>query len=201
MSTTLIVPGLHGSGPTHWQSWFEGLIPDAVRVEQTDWIDPHLPRWAGAVRREIERARGPVWIVAHSFGSLAAAHAAWEYRDRVAGAMFVAPADPDKFGIADTLPDQPFGFPSVVVASTNDPWVRLTKAALWAERWGSRFVNLGAAGHINVDSGHGPWPEGLELFKQLQRTQSDVPLGSLDADALRAPINKPFDWGSYLRDR
>jgi predicted alpha/beta hydrolase family esterase len=27
-----------------------------------------------------------------------------------------------------------------------------------------RFIDAGAAGHINVDSGHGPWPEGSLAF-------------------------------------
>ncbi|MFA9441726.1 RBBP9/YdeN family alpha/beta hydrolase [Uliginosibacterium sp. sgz301328] len=207
MSTVLIVPGLHGSGPQHWQSWFESQLPGAVRVEQSDWETPYLPRWAGAVRRELDRANGHVWIVAHSFGCLASAHAAWDFRDRIAGVMFVAPADPDKFGVREMLPDQHLGFPSVVVASTNDPWVRLMKAAYLAERWGSHFINVGAAGHINIDSGFGPWPEGLRIFEQLRQTQSDLPLGRLDAagsagKSVRKNGNAPrrggFNWMSYL---
>ena len=58
--TTLIVPGFHGSGPTHWQSWFEARLPDARRVIGIDWEAPVLARWAGAVRDAIDRAPGPV---------------------------------------------------------------------------------------------------------------------------------------------
>ena len=36
MDTTLIVPGLHGSGPEHWQSWFERHIDNCVRVVQSE---------------------------------------------------------------------------------------------------------------------------------------------------------------------
>ena len=179
MSTILIVPGLHGSGPAHWQTWLEGQVPGCVRVEQSDWSTPQLTRWAGSVRQQLDRAKGHVWIVAHSFGCLAAAHAAWDYRDRIAGAMFVAPADPEKFEVSNIIPSEHLGFPSVVVSSTNDPWVRLMRAAWLADTWGSRFINIGAAGHINVDSGYGPWPEGLLIFEQLRRTQEDLPLGQL----------------------
>lgn len=35
-----------------------------------------LARWAGAVRDAIDRAPGPVWVVAHSFGCLASVVAA-----------------------------------------------------------------------------------------------------------------------------
>ena len=39
-----------------------------------------------------------------------------------------------------------------------------------ADAWGSAFLSIGDAGHINVDSGHGPWPDGLALFEKLRRT-------------------------------
>lgn len=191
MSRILIVPGLNGSGPEHWQSWFEQKLPDTLRVEQTDWSEPYLPRWAGAVRRELDHANGHVWIIAHSFGCLATAQAAADYRDKVAGIMFVAPADPDKFGVADALPNTRLDAPSVVVASSNDPWMRLTKAAYLADVWGSRLINHGAVGHINVDSGFGPWPAGLEIFEQLRQTQSGLPLGPLDPDSRLEPRKLP----------
>jgi predicted alpha/beta hydrolase family esterase len=38
-----------------------------------------------------------------------------------------------------------------------------------ADLWGSCFVNVGARGHINPDSGHGPWPEGEALLQDLLR--------------------------------
>jgi len=207
MSTVLVVPGLHGSGPAHWQSWFERQVEGSIRVEQSNWDEPNLARWAGSLRQELDRARGHVWIVAHSFGCLATAHVAQAYRERIAGAMLVAPADPDKFGLSEALPDDPLGFPSVVVASTNDPWVRVMRAAWLADRWGSRFVNIGAAGHINVESGHGPWPDGLEIFNLLRRSHGDFPLGPLDGGgdkpaALRRKRGDgrrtQFDWAKYL---
>ena len=40
MDTTLIVPGLHGSGHDHWQTWFERQIPDCIRVMQTTGASP-----------------------------------------------------------------------------------------------------------------------------------------------------------------
>lgn len=186
MTTTLIVPGLRGSSAGHWQTWIEARIPGAVRVQQADWNEPVLARWADVVRGHIDRASGSVWIVAHSFGCLATVVAAQDRRDRVAGAMLVAPADPERFSpaglrtgaasrarpsVAALLPQRQLGFASVVVASTNDPWVPLASATAWADRWGSAFVNFGPRGHINVESGFGPWPWGLELFQELRATQ------------------------------
>lgn len=169
MSTTLIVPGLKSSGPAHWQTWFEQHIPGSVRVIQRDWNDPHLPDWSSRVRRDISRTAGQIFIVAHSFGVLAAVQAANDYATRISGALLVAPADPDKFGVAEYVPNTRLPFPSVLVASTTDHWMTLERAAHFAGLWGSDLVNLGAAGHINAESGFGPWPEGLALQERLRR--------------------------------
>jgi predicted alpha/beta hydrolase family esterase len=36
-----------------------------------------------------------------------------------------------------------------------------------ARDWGATLVDAGPAGHINGESGHGPWPEGLMRFGGL----------------------------------
>lgn len=197
---TLVVPGFHGSGPAHWQTWFESVVPDARRVRRIAWDEPVLARWAGAVRQEIDAAHGAVWLVAHSFGCLATVVAAAERADKVAGVLLVAPADPTRFSplglrdgqdasdtdtLAPWLPVAPLGFPGIVVASSNDPWVEARSAAEWAERWGSQFVNVGNRGHINTESGHGPWPAGLALYHSLLESQDGLPLGNLDESVRR----------------
>lgn len=168
MAKTLIVPGLRNSGQSHWQTWFESQLPDTRRVEQDNWERTCLSDWAARVREEIDAIEEKVWIVAHSFGCLATVTAAFERQDRILGALLVAPADPHRFGEPTVLLEEKLLFPSLVVASTTDPWVKASVAAHWAEQWGSEHLNIGDAGHINVDSGHGPWPQGLHLFKQLQ---------------------------------
>lgn len=194
--TTLIVPGFHDSGPEHWQSWLERQLPDARRVSGIDWEAPVLARWAAEVRREIDAAGGAVWLVAHSFGCLASVVAAADRPEKVAGALLVAPADPARFGplglagveasagkdVAGGLPQSALGFPSAVVASTDDPWAKFTVAAYWADRWGSRLINAGCAGHINPESGFGPWPEGLELLLSMRRAHEDLPLGAIGTE-------------------
>ncbi len=168
MGKVLIVPGLRNSGPTHWQSWLETVLPDTRRVEQADWERPCLSDWAARVREEIDAVGEPLWVVAHSFGCLAAVTAGLVRGARIRGALLVAPADPARFGEPAVLLEEQLPFPSLVVASENDPWVSARAAEYWAGQWGSDFVSVGAAGHINVDSGHGPWPEGLRLFEQLR---------------------------------
>jgi predicted alpha/beta hydrolase family esterase len=58
-------------------------------------------------------------------------------------------------------------FPSVVVASTDDPFASLDRSRAFAAVWGSRLVTLERAGHINADAGFGPWPEGRRLLDEL----------------------------------
>lgn len=167
-SRILIVPGVHDSGPGHWQSWLESVVPDTHRVRQRDWERPHLPTWAATLQRDIYRQRGPVWIIAHSFGCLATVAAGLSDGEQILGALLVAPADPTRFGRTAALIDGRLSFPSVVIASSSDPWVSADAAERWAGVWGSQYRAIGDAGHINVASGFGPWPEVLDHFAMLQ---------------------------------
>lgn len=204
VSKTLVVPGLHGSNEAHWQSWMERRIEGAERVHQSDWGQASLSIWSEKLVNAIERQRSPVWIIAHSFGCLVTAYASLRCADRIAGAMLVAPANPERFSdkglevnannrwVSDQLPHRSLGFPVIVVASTNDPWMRFTTACVWAERWEAQLVNLGAVGHINVESGFGPWPDGLKLFEALREKHQLLPRGEFDSDIDRAKDAAPW---------
>lgn len=159
----LIVPGLRNSGPLHWQSWLQAQHAGAVRVEQDDWAEPDLDAWAIRIGKTLEGHGERRWlVVAHSFGCLALVrHLVLTSRartGRLTAALLVAPADPDAFAASALLPQTRLSIPTTLVASQNDPWMRLEAAQLWAQRWGSNWLNLGNAGHINSASGHGPLP-------------------------------------------
>jgi predicted alpha/beta hydrolase family esterase len=188
MDTTLIVPGLYGSGVDHWQSWFERRLPDCVRVVQSDWNTADLPRWSATVHRALNRAPGNVWVVAHSFGCLAAVQTAFDYPERIAGLMLVAPADPQRFGLQDVIPKSVLGVHSIVAASTNDRWMSIDSAANWAEAWGSQLINLGAAGHINASSGYGAWPRGLDIYWSLRGSSRHRLERALEDSSPRKPV-------------
>jgi uncharacterized protein len=174
MTPVLIVPGLGGSGPDHWQTRWEQSISGAQRVEQDNWHWPDLRAWSKRLMSSIETMPNAI-IVAHSLGCAVVAHLAALGRDLpVAAALLVAPADVDS---ADHTPDIVRGFapmplarlsfPSMVVASTDDPYMSIDRARIFADRWGSIFVNVGAKGHINAESGFGPWPLGEALLDEL----------------------------------
>ena len=156
----VIVPGLHGSGAEHWQSWLHGQVAGSVRVEQDAWSTPDLEGWSARVADTVAGlGPGPHVVVAHSFGCLATVRAlARRPGLDVAQLLLVAPAEPSRFDVAAVLPPSRLAVRSCIVASENDPWMSATQAHAWALRWGSDWINLGNAGHINVDSGYGPFP-------------------------------------------
>jgi predicted alpha/beta hydrolase family esterase len=174
----LLVPGLNNSGPLHWQTLWEGERSEFVRVYPRDYAAADLDVWAAAVARAVRAARLAPIIVAHSFGCLATLRAA-TLGARFRAALLVAPADPDRFDAGTMLPCARLPFPSTVIGSTNDPWLKLIRAGQLATTWGSRLVVFRDAGHINADSGYGPWPDGLrfvrELDREASRTQIETP--------------------------
>jgi predicted alpha/beta hydrolase family esterase len=170
MTSLIIVPGWRDSGLGHWQSlWAEQLV-GAVRVQQDDWITPSRKAWVASITRTILEQDGPVVIAAHSVGCIATTHLPPEAVAKIQGALLAAPADPERRGIlADfaPVPYQPLPYRSIVVASSNDPFCPVRTAGAYARAWGSEFVRLQNAGHINIESGFGPWPLGLALLQSL----------------------------------
>jgi predicted alpha/beta hydrolase family esterase len=162
----LVVPGLHGSGPDHWQSRWQRLYPAFERVEQDYWDTPDLPVWSQRLHEVVQRNARPTLIVAHSFGCLTTAHLAVADAGTLVGALLVAPADPVKFNVADAVRFA-LPFPTIVVGSGDDPWMTAARAEHWAQAWGSEFVHAGDLGHINAESGLGDWVGGQGVLGQL----------------------------------
>ena len=162
-----VVPGLHGSGERHWQTAWQRSNPSLRRIQQDHWDVPALPVWSRRVADVLAQAELPAVLVAHSFGCLASVHAALFRDTPIAAALLVAPADPAKFGVDAELASGPLPFPTVLVASSNDPWLSEDRARSWAQLWGAEFVAAGALGHINADSRLGDWSAGAALLQQL----------------------------------
>jgi predicted alpha/beta hydrolase family esterase len=192
----LVIPGLHNSGVGHWQSWLETQYHDPARVTQIDWSQADLEAWSARIGETLHQhaSQNVRWVaVAHSFGCLALAHhlahqpahaaaphsSSDQHSDdddravggRIVSALMVAPADPLKFGVTDRLPHHGLGLPLHLIGSENDPWMPLERARAWAMQWRGVFQNLGAAGHINIESGFGPWPLARQKVDHMVRLQ------------------------------
>lgn len=168
----LIVPGHGGSGPAHWQSRWQAKLSTARRVEQADWDAPEPGSWTAALADAVNAATRPVVLVAHSLGVPTVLRAVPDFRTPVAGAFLVAPPDvqratPSWLAAFGPYPRDPLPFRSITVGSRNDPYCAFEVAEDAAAAWGSMFVDAGEAGHINLQAGYGPWPEGSMLFARF----------------------------------
>lgn len=166
MIRTLLIPGLDGSPAPHWQQWWAATDPTAKIVEQHSWSKPRPETWLTEIAAATLLHPGSV-LVGHSLGAIAVVRllASWP-QVKIAGAMLVAPAEPSKcsriasFG---PIPERSLNARVVVAASRNDPWMEQDQARRLADRWEADFIDMGDAGHINIASGHGPWPAGKAL--------------------------------------
>jgi predicted alpha/beta hydrolase family esterase len=177
MTRTLILPGLHNSDSHHWQSRWEAGDETLERVIQDDWETPRCGDWVARLDQMLALTGPDAVIVAHSAGCALVAHWAIGHPSRrLRGALLVAPSDPE----APSFPPGPTGFApmplrrlpfrSIVAASSNDPYVTVSRAQAFAAAWGSESVMIGEAGHINSASGLGDWPEGFSLLRSLRET-------------------------------
>src|SRR5256885_6924499 len=163
-------------------------LPHAERVEQDDWLVPHRDPWVAALEQLVLSRPEPVVLAAHSLGCITAAHLGPEASARVRGALLVAPADPERRAqLADfaPVPYAPLPYRSVLVASSNDPYCPIRRAGAYARAWGSEFVRLQNAGHINVESGFGDWPLCLALLQSLMQGDSWQPAQPRDRKSTR----------------
>jgi len=177
----LTVPGRYDSGPKHWQNCWERDDPKHVRhVRQREWEKPNAKDWIAELDRAVVAAGPDVVLVGHSLGCCTIALWARKHKRAVRGALLVAPSDTGRKSYPKgargfkPMPLRPLPFPSIVVASSNDPYVSQARAKRFAKAWGSRYVCIGDAGHINSESGYGAWPGGMQLLRSLRRGRRHV---------------------------
>jgi uncharacterized protein len=172
----LIVPGHGGAAEGHWQRRVEAKLTTANILPHDDWSYSSLPRAVAAMQAAIDASDLPVVFLAHSVGCQLVTHAIPELvksgaGGKLKGAYLVVPPSPAAVkvmpgidpALAEPLRD-PLPFPSLLIASSNDPHATMEESADLSLAWGAQLVEAGEAGHINKESGHGPWPEGMMRF-------------------------------------
>ena len=187
--TVLILPGLGGAGPDHWQTCWQKAFPSFRRVQQADWEKPAYSDWSSRLTEAVTSSERPVVLVAHSLGTSLTMR--WSFDQpgparKVMGAFLVAPTDRDMFDARPGgSPVRGFGkmilerlpFPSAVVASRNDDRVSFERAQAFAAAWGSTLIDAGDLGHIGSAAKLGDWPFGLFWFGQF--------VASLDGESMK----------------
>jgi hypothetical protein len=178
----LVLPGWKGGDKETWYNGWIEKLPNARKVVQSEFETPKLDDWTHEVEKQILLAERPVALVGHSLGALTIAHMAEKLATLpVIAAYLVTPPDldgPSSIGHLLTgfqpLPSAPLPVPSFLVASRNDPFAGFAFSQDCANAWGAELIDAGEAGHINTDSGHGPWPEGLLRFGVLLKRARTV---------------------------
>ncbi|WOS41274.1 RBBP9/YdeN family alpha/beta hydrolase [Xanthomonas rydalmerensis] len=171
MQDVVIVPGIGDSGPEHWQTLWQRQDTRMRRLQPDSFAHPQLQDWLRALDRCVQDCATPPLLVAHSLGCLLVAH--WAARaDRLPrGAFLVAVPDPDSDAFPHAqaasfvpVPTARLPFPSLIVASSDDPYATPSYSRRCASDWGSGLVELDRLGHLNAASGLGAWPHGAQLL-------------------------------------
>ena len=178
--TVLIVPGLRGHVPDHWQTILAGELAKVACVPRLERYRLSCSAWVGAIDRSLAAIAGPVILVAHSAGVMMVAHWARTCRRPIEGALLATPPEletrlPDGYPTLLELerkgwmpvPREPLPFPSILAASTNDPLARFDRVVALGNAWGSRVVRVGNVGHLNPAYGFGRWPRAHDFIREL----------------------------------
>ena len=176
----IIVPGYTNSGPDHWQSRWETKMKSARRVDQDDWHKPIVEDWTKNLIETVDVSTKPAVVIAHSLGCQVLVQSVLQMSDdqiqKIVGAFIVAPPDvenpkmkPKHLMTFGPYPRQPLPFSSILISSDDDPFCSKEVAQNMAKAWGSEYISARESGHLNAESGHGPWPDGLMVFANFMK--------------------------------
>ena len=171
-----LLPGWQNSDAGHWQSLWQQQL-GFQRLEQHNWQHPLRGDWSARLQEVVLDSGSPVVLVAHGLGCILtawwAAHS--PLASRVQAALLVAPCDTEREALRQRLPGwaplavQPLPFAAQLVGSQSDPHCTPERTQALAAAWGAQYVDGGARGHLNAESGLGDWTEGLALLHTLMK--------------------------------
>ena len=173
MLTTVFVAGYGNSTEGHWQNSWSKLVKNSHWVEQGDWGNPNCVDWVDALNAVIESIDGPILLVSHSLGGSTIVEWSKKFSansEKIVGAFMVAVPDVQSADLPKAIigyqapPLDKLPFPSILLASTNDPYSTLEQTKYFANLWGSSITVVGDLKHINAGSGLGEWSDGLNML-------------------------------------
>jgi uncharacterized protein len=165
MGSFLILHGLEGSGPDHWQSWLASRLRErGERVSYPhlpDPFDPHPSDWERALSTELALLDSPV-VLCHSLACLLWLHHVAEGGAQADRVLLVAPPS-ERAEVAAIASFFPAPLPRLsggarLVCSDNDPYCPEGAARLYGEPLGIAVDLIAGGGHLNPESGYGAWP-------------------------------------------
>jgi predicted alpha/beta hydrolase family esterase len=178
-SAFLILHGLSGSGPGHWQRWLQERLTQAGQtVRFPDLPDPDTPdpdTWRRDVLAELAGLDGRERVViCHSLSCITWLSACPEIERPVDRVALVAPPSLGAglrelepfFPVTATAEDVTNAADHTrLVCSGNDPYCPEGAASLYGGPLDLPIDLVPGGGHLNVDAGLGPWPA-MEAWAQ-----------------------------------
>ncbi len=164
--------------PAHWQHWLAGQLTDLGHQvdypQLPDPDEPDLDRWLDELETRIRGLDGPRTVIGHSLGCLL-------WLNGVARGRVPEPVDrvllvaPPSTSVLRSLPAiSAFAAPALtpadvaaaaghtrLVASDDDPYAPESAAEDYGKPLGLDTDLLAGGGHLNHQSGYGPWPSVL----------------------------------------
>lgn len=163
----LILHGLEGSGPGHWQTWLTARLRAAnERVAYPDLPDadmPSLSAWRDRLRGELEALpEGETIVVCHSLSCLLWLHHVSDGGAQADRALLVAPPS-ESANVPQIVGFFPVPLPALsmgarLVCADDDPYCPEGAASLYGGPLGIPVDVVPGGAHLNPDAGYGPWP-------------------------------------------
>src|SRR5687767_873815 len=172
MAAFLILHGLEGSGPDHWQTLLAGRLRDrGERVSYPhlpDPFDPHPADWDRALDEELSLLDAPV-VLCHSLACLLWLRRAARPLEEPLASRVLLVAPPFREDLEPVARFLDHGArardvsraadETLIVCSDDDPYCPPGAVAIYAEPLGIPAHVIPGAGHINPEAGYGEWPE------------------------------------------
>ena len=167
----LILHGLEGSGPDHWQTWLAGRLRErgeTVRYpDLPDPCDPYPDAWLAALEPELAALDGERVVLCHSLATLLWMLHAKRGGERADRVLLVAPPWTEELEPVvrfDPWPIDPDALRRAagrtrMICSDGDPYCPRGAATLFGDPLELDYEVIAGGGHLNTDAGYGPWPE------------------------------------------
>lgn len=174
----MLVHGLGGSGPWHWQQWLTAQLPAyGVRAELPGLPGPDSPvldEWLSMLRSRLASvpASAELVVAAHAEGVALWLHHTATIGGRARRAdrvLLVAPPDPQREPDAGGLVPYPQDARSLrraagltrLVVGTGDQHITMHGAHALADRLKIELDVVLDGEHVDTEAGYGPWPSVL----------------------------------------
>jgi uncharacterized protein len=185
----LILHGLGGSGPDHWQTWlYHELTKRHYPVFYptfSNFNSPNKKVWLEELFSAIEKIpeQQKLTVITHSLGCLLWLHYTAVQNKQIANhVILVAPPSP-----TIVLPEAKSFYPlplngnhllsaandTLFVHSTNDPYCSIEDSNHYS-KLGVPSLEFPNMGHINTNSGHGKWPWVLEYCLNTSKSTISI---------------------------